>query len=188
MAREKSGGETPHDLAPIDSATLEALGQGAPDTEEGASQSHSKPSTCHYKRCKRCHGNSKALRLRSAEIANTAGGGHHTAATPRRPPLLSPPPAFLLPLRYLQKLSTPVEGSRSAHSDTGPIRPLPRRSPLHRCFDDDTTIRLSNQINSVSVNSSKTRSQSRHRVLLAASCVPVIKYLAYPRGGGAGPR
>lgn len=33
MAREKSGGEAPHDLAPIDSATLEALGEGAPDTE-----------------------------------------------------------------------------------------------------------------------------------------------------------
>lgn len=64
------------------------------DQSEGASQSHSKPSTCHYKRCKRCHGNSKALRLRSAEIANTAGGGHHTATTPRRSPMLLPPPAF----------------------------------------------------------------------------------------------
>lgn len=69
-----------------------------------------------------------------------------------------------------------------------PPTPLLRRRTLHRCLADDTTTRLSNQINSVSVNSSKTRSQSRHRVLLAASCVPVIKYLAYPRGGGAGPR
>lgn len=70
-------------------------------------------------------------------------------------------------------------GPRTPPSSRGPA------TPRHRCLADDTTTRLSNQINSVSVNSSKTRSQSRHRVLSAASCVPVIKYLACPRGGGA---
>lgn len=73
----------------------------------------------------------------------------------------------------------------SAPDPCTPLTPRPPAPPRHRCLADDTTTRLSNQINSVSVNSSKTRSQSRHRVLSAASCVPVIKYLAYPRGGGA---
>lgn len=86
-----------------------------------------------------------------------------------------------------------TDSRAAAAPSTAPHIPDPRTPPMprlcapprHRCLADDTTTRLSNQINSVSVNSSKTRSQSRHRVLSAASCVPVIKYLAYPRGGGA---
>lgn len=137
MAREKSGGEAPHDLAPIDSATLEALGEGAPDTEGAFSDlwwsgRRAGGLTCYVQECCSL---GKVSDYRSPEAlylalsAAAVGGwnffesvGRVFEATPLEPRRPAPPHAAPC---------CPTPPPAAGESGTGAARPACRRHITH---------------------------------------------------------